>query len=299
VGTAITSRLRELLAGPDLLRVPGCWDALSARLIERAGFEAAFMSGFAVAAARLALPDTGLTSYGELIDQGRDICSAATIPVLGDGDTGFGNALNVKRTVAGYAAAGFAAVMIEDQVWPKRCGHTAGKRVVDRREAVERVRAAADARDEGADILVLARTDARATHGLDEAVQRCRAFAGAGADIVFPEAPESESEMARLCESVSLPVMANMVEGGITPMLSPLRLADLGFRLAAYPLVLLAASTWAVERSLADLAGSAITTVARHDFEELRELVGFDDYDRERERYAAAEPLPGRAPDDE
>ena len=157
--------------------MPCCFDALSARLIEQAGFAATFMSGFGVAAARLAMPDTGLISFGEMLDQGRSICQATTLPVIGDSDTGYGNALNVKRTVREYARAGFAAVMIEDQVAPKRCGHTAGKAVVERDEAILRIRAACDARDEGADILILARTDARATHGLDEAIARARAFA--------------------------------------------------------------------------------------------------------------------------
>ena len=181
-----SGRLRSLLAEPGLLLVPSCFDALSAKLIERAGFRLAFMSGFAVSAARLGLPDTGLISFGELLDQGRNLCAAVKIPVIGDGDTGFGNAVNVKRTVEGYARAGFAAVMIEDQVAPKRCGHTAGKAVVPRAEALTRIRAAVDAREEGADILILARTDARGPLGFDEALERCRAFADLGADHPLP-----------------------------------------------------------------------------------------------------------------
>jgi 2-methylisocitrate lyase-like PEP mutase family enzyme len=152
--------------------MPCCWDALSARLIERAGFPLTFMSGFAVSAARLALPDTQLISYAEMLDQGRSICDAVQIPVIGDADTGYGNAVNVKRTVTGYARAGFAAAMIEDQLAPKRCGHTRGKDVVSRGEAIARIQAAVDARDEGAGVLILARTDAAAVHGLDEAIAR-------------------------------------------------------------------------------------------------------------------------------
>src|SRR4051812_43579746 len=165
-------RLAELLARPGLRPMPCCFDPHSAKLIERAGFALTFMSGFAVSAARIGAPDTGLISYAEMVDQGRNICGAVTIPVIGDADTGYGNAINVKRTVHGYANAGFAAAMIEDQVAPKRCGHTRGKDVVDRAEALARIRAAVDARDEGAGILILARTDARATHGLDEALWR-------------------------------------------------------------------------------------------------------------------------------
>src|SRR5688572_14869477 len=172
--TTPAARLRRLLAQPGLLLMPCCFDALSAKLIEQAGFRLSFMSGFAVSAAKIGGPDTGLISYGEMLEQARDVCGAVTIPVLGDGDTGYGNALNVKRTVRGYAQVGLAGVMIEDQVAPKRCGHTRGKQVVERDEALSRVRAAVDARNEGADIVIIARTDARATHGLEEALVRVR-----------------------------------------------------------------------------------------------------------------------------
>jgi 2-methylisocitrate lyase-like PEP mutase family enzyme len=180
--------------------MPCCWDALSARLIERAGFPLTFMSGFAVSAARLALPDTQLISYAEMLETGRAICGAVSIPVIGDADTGYGNALNVKRTIAGYAQAGFAAAMIEDQLAPKRCGHTRGKDVVSRGEALARIRAALDARDEGAGILILARTDAAAVHGLDEAIGRAQAFRDAGADILFVK-PHQQAELERVARA--------------------------------------------------------------------------------------------------
>jgi 2-methylisocitrate lyase-like PEP mutase family enzyme len=175
-------RLREPPAGPGLLQMPGCFDAMSARLIEQAGFRLGFMSGFAVSASHLAGPDTGLMSLGEMLDRGREICAATSIPMVGDGDTGFGNAVSVRRTVQGYARAGFACVMIEDQVSPKRCGHTQGKQVVSRKDAEVRLQAALDARDEGADILIMARTDARGPHGLDEAIERTVAGICVGAD---------------------------------------------------------------------------------------------------------------------
>jgi 2-methylisocitrate lyase-like PEP mutase family enzyme len=285
---APSARLRNLLAEPGLLLVPSCFDALSAKLIERAGFPVAFMSGFAVSAARLGLPDTGLISFGELLDQGRNLCAAVKIPVIGDGDTGFGNAVNVKRTVEGYARAGFASVMIEDQVAPKRCGHTAGKAVVPRAEALTRIRAAVDAREEGADILILARTDARGPLGFDEALERCRAFADLGADLLFPEAPLSEREMERFCSELPLPVMANMVDQGLTPVLAPARLEALGFKLAAYPLTLLAAATRAMQQALAALRGEGAAP-DRVGFAELQEIVGFPDYDRELSHYGDTE----------
>ncbi len=271
------ARLSALLATGELIVMPCCFDAWSARLVERAGFPLTFMSGFAVSAARLGLPDTGLISYAEMLDQGRNICQAVSIPVIGDGDTGYGNALNVRRTVKGYAAAGFAAVMIEDQVAPKRCGHTQGKQVVDRGEALLRLRAAVDARDAGADILILARTDARATHGLDEALARARAFEDAGADILFVEAPETEAEMEAICRATSRPHLANMLEEGTTPVLPPDRLAALGYRIAAYPLTLLSAATRAMEDALAALAAGTppgnLTS-----FEHVREVAGFPEY---------------------
>ncbi len=277
--------LRALLAKPGLYVMPCCFDALSARLIERAGCPLTFMSGFAVSAARIGQPDTGLISYGEMLDQGRNICSAVSIPVIGDADTGYGNAMNVKRTIEGYARAGFACAMIEDQLAPKRCGHTRGKQVVGRGEAVARVRAAVDAREAGSDVLVMARTDARAVHGLDEALWRAEAFADAGADILFVEAPQSEEEMARVCATTDRPHMANMVEGGDTPLLAPKKLEALGFRIAAYPLTLLNAAIGAMEQALVALEKNEPPTGLMR-FERLREIVGFDAYDAEQARYA-------------
>jgi len=282
--TRPTDRLRSLLAEPGILPMPCCFDALSARLVEAAGFELTFMSGFSVSAARLGLPDTGLISYGEMEAQGRSICSAVSIPVIGDGDTGYGNALNVRRTVDGYARAGFAGVMIEDQLAPKRCGHTRGKEVVAREEACARVRAAVDARDAGADVLIMARTDARAAHGLEEAIARARDFADLGADILFVEAPESVDELSRIGAEVPGPKLANLVEGGDTPLLSPAELEGLGFKIAAYPVTLLSASIRAMQEALSNLsAGRRPERLL--DFAELRRVVGFDAYDQALARY--------------
>ncbi len=287
MNSSAAARLRALLDAPGLRVMPCCFDALSARLIEDTGFELTFMSGFAVSASRLGMPDTGLISFGEMLDQGRNICAATKLPVIGDGDTGYGNALNVKRTVRNYAAAGFAGVMIEDQEAPKRCGHTRGKRVVPRAEALSRIRAAVDAREEGADILVMARTDARATHGLNEAISRCQAFADLGADILFLEGPRSESEMAAFCEALPGPKMANLVEGGDTPLLPPARLEEIGYRIAAYPLTLLSAAAAAMLDALRAL-GNGAPPERVVSFERLRRLVGFEDYDAEADRYRLA-----------
>ncbi len=277
-------KLRALLARPEMMVISACYDALTAKLIEAAGMPATFMSGFGVAATRLALPDTGLISYGEMVEQGRNICSAVAIPVLGDGDTGFGNPLNIKRTVRGYQQAGFACVMIEDQMMPKRCGHTAGKTVVERSEAYRRIQAAVDARNDGTDILIMARTDARSVQGLKEAIDRCNGFVELGADITFLEAPESEEEMSAYCREVPGPKMANLVEHGKTPLLPHQRLEEMGFDIAVYPLTLLNASVMAMQKALACLKkGEPLPDLM--DFKSLRALVGFDAYDNELAAY--------------
>lgn len=279
-------RLRGLLQAEGCQVMPCCFDALSARLVEQAGFPLTFMSGFSVAAARAALPDTGLLSVSEMLDQGRHICEAVRIPVIGDGDTGHGNPANVRRTVAQFARAGFAGIMVEDQLAPKRCGHTGVREVVDRPEALRRIRAALDARADGSDLVVVARTDARSAlaaqlgeqAALEEALWRLNAFADLGAEVLFLEAPRNRAEMERFCAVVPGWRMANMLEGGITPLLPAEQLAAIGYRLAAYPLTLLSCAAAAMQAALADLAAGR-TPPRMLDFPSLRRLVGFDAYD--------------------
>jgi len=265
--------------------MPGCHDALSAKLIEQAGFDVGFMSGFAVSAARLAMPDTGLISYAEMVETGRNINSTVSIPMFGDGDTGFGNALNVKRTVQGYASAGFACIMLEDQVMPKRCGHTKDKMVVSREESFSRIQAAIDARnEEGSDILIMARTDSRATDSLDEAIFRANKYIELGADISFLEAPESIDEMKEYCNQVPGHKMANMIEHGKTPVLPPQQLEEIGYKIAVFPLSLVNASIMAMRQSLEMIKnGQEPTNVL--DFEGLKSAVGFPAYYDEFDRY--------------
>ncbi len=283
--TTSAENLRLLLEQDRCHIMPCCYDGLSAKLIEGSGFPLTFMSGFAVSAARLGLPDTGLISYGEMLDQGMNICSAVSIPVIGDGDTGYGNAMNVRRTVTGYARAGFSAVMIEDQVSPKRCGHTKGKLVVGRDEACERIQAAVDAREAESDILILARTDARANHGLEEAIDRAKAFSDLGADILFVEAPRSVKEMEDICRQAPGIHMANIIEGGKTPVLSAEDLHDIGFRIAAYPLALISAAMHAVTAALKELKDGIYPTSIMK-FSEVRKQVGFEDYYDMEKRYS-------------
>jgi 2-methylisocitrate lyase-like PEP mutase family enzyme len=233
------------------------------------------------------MPDTGLISFAEMLDTLRNVCAASAIPVIGDGDTGYGNAINVQRTVAQYARAGAAAVMIEDQVSPKKCGHTKGKDVIGREEARMKIRAAVETA-RAADILVMARTDARAVAGFDEALARCAVFVEEGADIVFFEAPESVEEMRALCAAIPKPCMANMVEGGKTPVLPPAELERIGYKLAAYPLVLLSAAISAMQQALASLRPDGATLApTKVSFDELKTIVGFPDYWAREERFAA------------
>ncbi len=283
-------KLRTLLAEPGALVLPGCFDAMTAKLIERAGYPGAFMGGFAVSAARIGMPDTGLISYAEMVEQGRNICAAVDFPVIGDGDTGYGNAVNVQRTVQGYAQAGFACVMIEDQVAPKKCGHTQGKQIAGRDEAFGRVKAAVNARDSnhagGNHILIMARTDANATDGMEEALFRCKSFAEIGADITFLEAPRDEDEMRRYCAEVPGPKMANMVEQGDTPFLPPEQLEKIGYKIVIYPISLMLAGLQAMEGALSTMQ-SGKHPDALAEFAHLRDVVGFPDYYKTEKKYAA------------
>ncbi|MDG2303496.1 MAG: isocitrate lyase/PEP mutase family protein [Candidatus Binatia bacterium] len=273
--------LREILERGSLVRAPGCFDALSARVVEQAGFSVGFLGGFSVAAARLGLPDVGLLSYGEMVEQARDVCAATSLPIIGDADTGYGNAINAERTLLGCTQAGLAGVMIEDQQWPKRCGHTSGKSIVDRQEALARVRACVRAREEQKlDVLLMARTDANATDGFDEALWRAQAFADAGADITFLEAPSSVEQMERYCRLVPGWTTANLVEDGKTPWLEPAQLEEIGYSIVLYPVALLLHSVFALRAAADGLAGGVSDGSSRVKFDQVRDLLGWDEYER-------------------
>nr|KYP65061.1 Putative carboxyvinyl-carboxyphosphonate phosphorylmutase [Cajanus cajan] len=284
--------LRRLLETPGVHQGPACYDALGAKLIEDAGFPYCITSGFSIAASRLALPDTGLLSYAEMLDQGRLITQAVSIPVIGDADNGYGNAMNLKRTVKGFIAAGFAGILLEDQVAPKACGHTRGRKVLPRDEAVMKIRAAIDARKEsGCDIVIVARTDARQAVSLEEALIRCRAFADAGADVLFIDALASVEEMKALCQvSPHVPKLANMLEGGgKTPLLNPKELQEVGYKLAVYPLSLVGVSIRAMQDALSAIKGGGIPPPgSMPSFEEIKDIVGFNSYYEEEERYSTS-----------
>jgi 2-methylisocitrate lyase-like PEP mutase family enzyme len=281
-------KFRELLAASTSLCFPACFDALSAKLVRAAGFSLSFMSGFMVAATRLGLPDTGLITFTEMLDQLRNICNAVPgFPIIADGDTGYGNAINVRRTVLEFAGAGAACVLIEDQMWPKRCGHLAGKQVITREEARSKIRAAVEAASE-ADILILARTDARASLGFQAALERCQDFQDEGADIIFMEALQNEKEMRDFCSTIKKPTIANMFIGGDAKYVSREKLEKIGFRLIVDPTLLFAA-TRAMIDTLSAMSGGNQPPPPQVSFEEMLKTVGFVDYSTLEERYRVGE----------
>ena len=282
-----STKLRNLIKNNSFLPIPSCFDALSAKLIEQTGFDAMFMSGFAASASRIGEPDLGVMTLTEVLDQLNNITDATNLPVIGDGDTGYGNAMNVQRTVKSFAKIGCAGVLIEDQLSPKRCGHTPGKDVVSREEAFDRIRASVDAREEK-DILIMARTDANHTHGIKEAIERAQIFHELGSDILFVEAPKTEDEMRLICQEVPGCKIANIVEGGLTPNLSMKELEDIGYNMAVYPLTALSSAMKAMVDSLNKLKTDDDRSSNLMSFTELRKRVGFDDYYEVSSRYESS-----------
>ena len=278
-------KLKNLLDQKDIIVMPGCYDALSAKLIEREELNAGFMSGFAVSSTKLGMPDTGLISFSEMAEQVRNICNVTSIPIIFDGDTGYGNAVNVYRTVRGFADAGAAAIMIEDQKWPKKCGHTKGKDVVEIDEANSRIKAAVDAsKMNDKDILVMARTDSIATRGLDDAIKRMQKFSELGADILFIEAIKSKEDMKRVIKEVPGHHMINLIEDGETPLLEMNELEDIGFKIAVFPLTLMSASVKTMQESLKNMKNKTYNTNVSK-FSDLRDIVGFNEYYEIEDKY--------------
>ena len=226
--------LRQLLARPGLIVAPGCYDVITVRLVEHSGFPAAYMTGSGVSMSATGLPDIGLVSLQEVLDRLGQITAAVRLPVIADRDTGFGNPLNVLRTVREFERRNAAAIQLEDQEMPKKCGHEPGRRLVPVAEMVAKIEAARFARA-SAEFLIVARTDARTTHGIEEAIARGRRYAEAGADVIFVESPETADEMRAVCRAIPAPCLANMVEGGRTPLLPQHELAEIGYRIVIYP----------------------------------------------------------------
>ena len=289
----MSGALRERLRRPDILACPGIYDGISARAAEACGFEALYMTGYGVVASLLGLPDAGVASYSEMVDRVRVLAGLTRVPLIADGDTGYGGLVNLDRTVRGYEAAGAAAIQIEDQEFPKKCGHVLRRRVVPLEDAVQRIRVAVAARG-SADFLVVARTDARTGHGLDEALRRADAFLRAGADILFVESPETPEEMRRIGERFGgVPLLANIVEGGRTPPMSAAELQAIGYRIALFPAAgfLPAAAALTAHyrhlRAAGTSAGSATTLLP---FSEMNALMGFPELFAFEDRWRDAAP---------
>jgi 2-methylisocitrate lyase-like PEP mutase family enzyme len=279
-------RLRELLAGPELHVCPLASDPLTARLIQQAGFPMALLGGFGIAATGFAMPDAGLIDFSEVVTAVHNTCEAVPgFPIIADGDTGYGNAMNVRRTVKEFARAGAAAILIEDQIWPKKCGHYGGKReIIPRAEARMKIRAAVEARNEaGADMLILARTDARSAVGFDEAMARCRDFVEEGADIIFAEALETETELKAFAGGFAKPTWANMMPK--TPVKSRAELKAMGFKIVTYN-VLLHAAIRAMQQALKAVKDDDMASAPPlASFDEVTSLVGLPDYVAMEQRY--------------
>jgi 2-methylisocitrate lyase-like PEP mutase family enzyme len=226
--------LAQRLKKPGLISAPGIFDMISAKIADTMGFDALYMTGYGVVASHLGLPDAGLATYSDMVGRVRQIAGGTATPLICDGDTGYGGLLNVDFTVRGYEAAGAQAIQLEDQEFPKKCGHTPGRRVIPIEDAVRKIKVAAEARS-SKDFLIIARTDARTALGLDEALRRAEAFSKAGADILFVESPETVEEMQKIGKSFDKPLLANMVEGGRTPVLTKQELEEIGYKIAIFP----------------------------------------------------------------
>ncbi len=271
--------LRQRLAEPSLLVAPGVYDMVSLRLANTFGFEALYMTGFGAVASHLGLPDAGLATYTDMVGRVKAMASQAAAPLIADGDTGYGGLLNVRHAVRGYEEAGAAAIQLEDQEFPKKCGHTPGRRVIPAGDMVKKIRVAAESRA-SKDFLIIARTDARTALGLDEALRRAEAYAKAGADVLFVKSPESEEEMRAIGRAFDLPLVANMVEKGATPVLSKAELESIGYRLAIFPVTALLAALHGMAGAYAHLkaAGSSEgLATPLYDFGRLTALMGFQD----------------------
>ncbi|MFM7705945.1 MAG: oxaloacetate decarboxylase [Rubrivivax sp.] len=264
--------------GSGLLLAPGVHDMVSLRLADAMGFEALYMTGFGTVASLTGLPDAGLASYTEMVGRVQAMAAMARTPLIADADTGYGGLLNVRHTVRGYEAAGAQALQLEDQEFPKKCGHTPGRRVIPVQDMVAKIRVAVGSRS-SPDFLVIARTDARTSLGLDEALYRAQAYEEAGADILFVESPESQDEMQRITRTLRRPVLANMVEGGRTPVLSPRQLHELGYRLAIFPVTALLASAAAMQAAYARLLSGEVggDTPPLLPFADMTRFMGFED----------------------
>ena len=279
--------LKSMLKSKKPLVIPGVYDALGAKIAQKVGFDAMFQTGYGTSATLFGMPDFGFIGATETVDNARRICRAVSVPVIVDADTGYGNALSVWKLVKELESAGAAGIFLEDQKWPKRCGHMQGKEIVPQEEYTEKLSAAIDAR-ENKDFIIVARTDARATEGLDAAIERGKQNKKTGADAVFVEAPESLDEMKRIGKEINAPLVANMIEGGATPLSSAETLNKMGFKIILYPLSVLYANTFATMNILKELKKSGETTKYKQkvvNFDQFNDLVELSKFRKMEKKY--------------
>jgi 2-methylisocitrate lyase-like PEP mutase family enzyme len=272
--------LREKLARREFIVIPGLQDMIAAAMAEKVGFDIVYGTGYWLTASSLGLPDAGIATYTQMLDRMATLVRTSKGAVIADADTGYGGLLNVHHTVRGYEAAGVTAIQLEDQEFPKKCGHTPNKRCVPMQDMVEKIQVAAEAREDKDNFLIIARTDTRASLGVDEAMRRLEAYAEAGADILFFEAPQSEEEMRQACAAFDKPMLANMADGGKTPILPAKVLEEIGFALAIYPSLTSLSAAAAMERALSHLKDSGVSQapeVPLFDFNEFCGLIGFQE----------------------
>ena len=273
------SALRKALSAGKTLVAPGAYDCVGARLVEQAGFEAIYLTGSGMSMSALGAPDVGLMSFSEILDRAARIADVVSIPVIVDADTGYGGPLNVIRTMRSFERAGISGIQLEDQAWPKKCGHEGGRNLVSVNEMVGRIKAAVDARIDP-DVVIVARTDARTDHGLSAALERAQRYVEAGADVIFVESPENEAELAEVARSVRAPVLANMVEGGRTPIVPAARLTELGYALAIYPNAITRCFTFAGQQMLRNLRETGTTAASAKQMLSHRELWSLFEYEK-------------------
>lgn len=288
---SVRSKLREMLEGPDLVMAPGVADALNARLVAREGFKVIYMTGSGTTASRLGMPDIGLLTMTEMVDNAGRIADASGLPVIADADTGYGGPINVQRTTRAYERAGVAGIHIEDQQWPKRCGHLQGKTLIPAPEMAAKVRAATDAREDK-DFVIIARTDAVSVEGFERALDRGRLYEEAGADMIFIEAPNTPDQLAAVPRSFRVPTLFNIASSGKTPFLSAEEIQKLGFKVVIYPNFMLLAAVTAARSVLQELKRTgSIADVAKRvtSFTELFDLVGMREIQELEERYGVAD----------
>ncbi len=277
-------RLKDRLEQDGIIVMPGVYDALTAKIAEKVGFEIIFQSGYSVSATLLGMPDYGFLHAGDTLEQAKRITRASSLPLIVDIDTGYGNPLNVWKIIKDLESIGVAGVFLEDQVWPKRCGHMQGKQVIDSNEYIQKLKAAIDAKSE--DFIIVARTDALEPLGIDEAIKRAKMYKDIGADVIFIEAPKSIEDMKKICNAIDAPLVANMIEGGKTPLLSARELEDLGYKLVVFPLSALLASAYAIKNVFQALKDDGITSGNMLDFEAFNRLVELQKYKKLEERYS-------------